>query len=358
MKKIIMLLTLAVFNICLSYAAVRTVSNHPAGGALYSNLEAAYNNSSNGDTLLIEGTDIPYFLPGCPAAPWVKSLTVIGIGFNPDKQIPKRAKIGTQGCASTFDFLITGSGSGSSFYGIEFTSGVGTSTTTALNNIVFEDCKFNVDFNFICTPTTNFAFRNCIFDGDNNANLLFGQCGTSATGIISNCVFDGYVSGNNSPLTAVVFEHCLFLSTTALPFTGVHYAIIKNNIFMNLFPDGTFYSTYENNLCRVAGTFPPSPANGNTASGNIEATDPLFVNTPAGSLYNTSHDYHLQAGSAAVGTGSDGTDLGVHGGFTGFSESGEVLINPIIRSMNILNTSVASNGTLNVQIHATKPDND
>jgi hypothetical protein len=172
-----------------------------------------------------------------------------------------------------------------------------------------------------------------------------------------------YASGELEPfpITAahLEFNHCLFLSTTGTQiFNNVYSAVIRNSIFMNRFPTGTFSSSYLNNLCRVAGTFPPSPSNGNTASGNIEAIDPLFVNTPVSSLYNTLQDYHLQAGSAAIGTGNDGTDIGVHGGFTGFSESGEVLINPIIRAMSILNTSVVSNGTLNVQIHATKPDSD
>jgi hypothetical protein len=107
----------------------------------------------------------------------------------------------------------------------------------------------------------------------------------------------------------------------------------------------------------VTGTFPPSPADGNTAAANIEATDPMFVNNPASSFYASSRDYHLQAGSPALAAANDGTEIGLHGGYAGFSEGGEVLINPIIRAMSILNTSVASNGTLNVQLHAAKPDN-
>ena len=126
---------------------------------------------------------------------------------------------------------------------------------------------------------------------------------------------------------------------------------------MNRFPTGTSNSTYLNNLCRVAGTFPPSPASGNTASGNIEASDPLFVNNPVNTLYGTARDYHLLAGSPALAAANDGTEIGLHGGYTGFSEQLEVLINPIVRAMSILNTTVASNGTLSVQLQATKPDN-
>lgn len=352
MKNLITTLITLCFFTHASFATVRTLSNHPAGGAQYTNLQAAYGASSNGDTLLIEGTDIEYVLGSCGSF-WSKSLTVIGIGFNPSKQIPKRTKIRHTDCYSVF--YIGSGGSGSSFYGIEFPNPVHVNSGP-LNNILFENCKFNAYFNFECNSTTNFAFRNCIFDANNALNLNFGNCTVSATGIVSNCVFDGFIEGNNSTLAAVNFEHCLFLSTGGTQiFNNVWYAQVLNNIFMNRFPAGTFNSNYQNNLCAVAGTFPPSPANGNTASGNIENTNPLFVNYTTGSLYSNLHDYDVQAGSTAINAATNGTDIGVHGGYTIFSESGETLINPIVRAMSILNSTVAPNGTLSVQLHATKP---
>jgi hypothetical protein len=63
----------------------------------------------------------------------------------------------------------------------------------------------------------------------------------------------------------------------------------------------------------------------------------------------------VQAGSVAIGNGSDLTDIGVHGGTSNFNESGEVLIAPIMRLLVINNTNVQPNGTLNVQVNATKP---
>jgi len=352
MKKTISLIAFFMLTAYAGFATVRTVSNHPAGGSQYTSLQTAYNASTNGDTLLIEGTDIPYFMTGCPFV-WAKSLTVIGIGFNPNKQLPKRTVIRNTDCDGVFH--IGSGGSGSSFYGIEFSHGVYVSNGP-LNNISFENCKFNVYFNFACNSTTNFAFRNCIFDNDNGLNLAFGQCNNAATGLVSNCVFDGYVEGNNCALAAVVFEHCIYFSTAGTQiFNNVRYADIRNNIFVNRFPTGSFSSNYQNNICAVAGTFPPSPANGNTASGNIENTNPLFTTYTSGAFYSSLHDYDVQAGSVANNAATNGTDIGVHGGYTNFSESGETLINPIIRAMTILNTSVSSNGTLNVQLHAAKP---
>jgi hypothetical protein len=353
MKTILTLFCLIAF-ITSGFATVRTVSNHPAGGAQYASLQAAFSAAVNGDTLLLEGTNIPYNLSNCNAD-WNKALTVIGIGFNPDKQLPKKTQISATPC---YDYLrITAGGSGSKFYGIEFITTIGTANQ-ALSNLVFENCKFNSHINFEAGPTTNFAFRNCIFDGDNQFNLKFGTSSASANGTVSNCVFDGYIEGGNSPLASVLIEHCLFLSSTLNAFSNLHYATISNNIFFNRFPGGTSNSTYLNNLCRVAGTFPPNPASGNTASGNIENTDPQFVSLPFSTLYNSTQDYQVQVGSAAINAASNGTDIGLHGGYTNFSERGEVLINGIIREMNILNTSVAPNGTLNVQLHAGVPHTD
>jgi len=336
-----------------SFATVRTVSNSPAGGAQFSNLEAAYTAAVSGDTLLIENTDIMYNLTECAA--YNKSLTFIGIGFNPSKQTPKRTKIGAGPCTGLFN--MNSSASGSKFYGIEFETMV--RAEQFINNMVFEDCKFNSTFNIQCGG--GFAavtFRNCVFDLNNIADVVMNCNTINMTGTFSNCVFDGYIDGANSPLATMTIEHCLFLSTNQVPFNNLLYATIKNNIFMNVFPGGTTNSTYENNICRVAGTFPPLPGQGNTGSGNISNTNPLLVNCPISTNYGASQDYHLQAGSPAIGTASDLTDIGIHGGTSGFSEQGEVLINPIIRSMSIVNSTVASNGTLNVQLHATKPDND
>ena len=117
---------------------------------------------------------------------------------------------------------------------------------------------------------------------------------------------------------------------------------------------GITASNFQSNISRLSATFPPA---GNTdLGGNQVGADPSFLTYTYGELYSPAHDYHLVTGSPAIGLASDGTDIGVHGGYTNFSELGEVLITPVIRSMNILNSTVAPNGTIHVQIEASKPD--
>ncbi|HJW30299.1 MAG TPA: hypothetical protein VJ508_13800, partial [Saprospiraceae bacterium] len=64
-----------------SFATVRTVSNHPLGGSQFATLDAAYNAAVNGDTLLLEGTNLIY----TKASAWAKALVVIGQGINTSK---------------------------------------------------------------------------------------------------------------------------------------------------------------------------------------------------------------------------------------------------------------------------------
>lgn len=356
MKTSIITLILSILFFQESFCTIRTVSNHSAGGAQYASLRAAYDAAVDNDTLLVEGTDIAYHLNNQCNFHWNKKLIVIGIGYNPNKQVAKRTKFQNTHCGSGDDWHFGFGASGSVFYGIEFLNH--TRCYETVNNIRFENCKFNVAFFFQDNaPSNSCSFINCVFDGNNVYNFRFPSGAQPVNCLISNCIFDGYIEGFLNPLLTVSIEHCLFLSTTAT-LSQMKYAQIENCIFLNSFPNSSQSNcNFENNLCGVAGTFPPAPANGNTASGNIENTSPMFVNCPPGSFYSATLDFHLQGGSPAIGTANNGTDMGVHGGYSGFSEQGETLINPIIRAMNILNTSVASNGTLNVQLHATKPDN-
>jgi len=351
MKKVQLFVLVFFILIGSSHATVRTVSNDPAGGAQYSSLQAAYNAAVNGDTLLLEGTNIDYGLTNA----WAKSLVVIGIGFNPQKQSPRLTRILN---ASGFGrFELAAGANGSKFYGIFFTGNYANQTihlNSTVSNILFENCKFLYSLILNNQSGSNWLFRNCIFDFDNSAVINFGGInGVYTNWLIANCVFDGYIEAYSNQFASIIITNSIFLSSTINAFNGLYFATISNNIFMNRLPGGAFNSSYLNNLCRVAGTFPTT--NGNISTNNIENQDPMFTTYTINQLYLTSHDYTLQSGSPAIATGTGGADIGVQGGGSGFSRFGEVLHNPIMRSVNIQNPFIAPNGTLNVDIQATKP---
>lgn len=348
--KVTFIAAIILFASFTSMAAVLTVSNNPLGGAQYSSLDAAYNAAANSDTLIIEGTDYVYFLAGYPAKMWDKQLTVIGSGFNTNKQNFKRTMFRNSDYHWVFPF--NSGGSGSSFHGIVFVNPV--MFEQNVNNLQFENCLFQNIFNLNNKLVNDLEFRNCVFDQNNDANIALSQ-NYSTTVSIYNCIFDGYIEGYNSFINVLIIDHCLFLSPSTAHFSSVNYASISNSIFMNLYPAGTTNCTYVNNICRVAGTLPPS---GNSGSGNLSNTDPLLASYTFGSLYSTAHDYDIQAGSPCELAGSDGTDIGVHGGASNFSEQGEPLIAPVVRSVIITTPVVSANGTLSVDVTASKPAED
>ncbi|MBL7754934.1 MAG: hypothetical protein JNM44_10700 [Chitinophagaceae bacterium] len=336
-------------------ATVRTVTNDGSGGSQYSSLLAAYNAAVNGDTLLLEGTNVQYnnYAGSIPNSPWNKSLTVIGIGFNPQKDHPRKTRIGNNAHTSYIaaGFYIGASGSGSRFYGIDFAVNVLSYGT--LTNVLFEDCDFNGNYSFEGYSASGIAFVNCIFDADNANNVLVGGTGNSLTNVqFINCLFDGQINGSGNSIGGMLFDHCLFLNTAA-PFTGLQNALVKNSIFMNASPSAS-NSSWINNISTQATVF--HTGSGNSGSGNLYSTNPNFVNYTLGTFYANNHDYNVQSGSPAIGAANDGTDIGIHGGYSKFHESGEVLITPIIRSMTINQSNAAPGGTINVNIHASKPN--
>lgn len=347
MKKLTLLLAISAFVAGNLFATTRTVSNHPNGGAQYATLATAYAASSNGDTLLLEGTDINYAHTS-GSNPWSKNLTVIGIGFNPSKTLPKKSKIAGN---SFLPFVLGTGGDNSTFYGIEFVYGV--NYLNYPSNYSFYNCTFDNPFS---GPAINFLFVNCIFKYETNNSTT--SCISS---VVSNCnfvscVFNGILTLNHFG-SITNLDHCLFLhNTSGNTLIYGDYLNIQNSIFL-----GAGHSqlasgnniNFSNNVFSLNVTLPPLGGS-NTANSNLTGVNPNFIifNSSNG-LYSPQDDYHLQAGSPAIGAGINGSDIGPHGSASNFSETGEVLIAPIVRS---LSTSVGAGNTLNINVNATKPN--
>jgi hypothetical protein len=339
-----------VISILNAAATVLTVSNHVLGGAQYANMQSAINAASNFDSLIVEGSLTVYDMDYLS-----KPLVVIGQGLNTQKQNFKQTKFGkgSSGPGSAGSYSMTGGSSGSKFYGINFFIDASSSSnpvqalTIGASNLLFENCMFD---RLVYVSGNNITFKNCIFIQPGELRL---------TGVISNilfmnCVFNGQIYGGSSGETQIVtIDHSLLLSTGAC-FVDCLGFDIRNNIFMNTTGvSGITSGTFQNNLCRNSFTFPPAMNTNN--GGNLTGTDPLFTTYTFGEMYSPSQDYHLQLGSPATGAASDATEIGVHGGLTKFSETMEPLILPVVRSMNVTNFTVAPNGTINIQISASKP---
>ena len=87
--------------------------------------------------------------------------------------------------------------------------------------------------------------------------------------------------------------------------------------------------------------------------------DPLFVNENGDFFFDEAEDYHLSGGSPGKNMGTDGTDIGLYGGIYSWPEGN---LTPYIYSpfpsvpqiieMNIENSAVPIDGTINVNLKA------
>ena len=350
MKNLWITICILIFSYVAVQAATYTVSNKAGFDADYTSLQSAHNGASNGDTLLIQGTAILYRMDNYQY--FNKKLVIIGSGLFADQTLHKRTRIASN---SWGRFILTAGASGAQFFGVDFVSEVEIDQTTI--NVLFENCQFNGPLDLSEGATDNLVVRNCIFNQNNSSNIIMHQS-AAKTVVFDNCVFDGYIQGSNNSVLDATFNHCLFHRQNGASFINFPSAlIVRNSIFLadTTFATGSSGCTFDNNLSINGGTLPPT---GNNGSSNLTNADPLFKNYTSGQHFSSVHDYDVQGGSPVVGAASDGTDIGIHGGYTYYSKYGEVLIVPMIRSIEILNSSVRSGGTLNVHVKASKPHSD
>ena len=128
--------------------------------------------------------------------------------------------------------------------------------------------------------------------------------------------------------------------------------VVENNIFYAAYPTGGSGCAFTKNIGYMC---PDMPGTGNIGSGNMNSTNPLFVNFPLlGAAFSWSYDFHLQATSPGKNAGTDGTDIGIYGGMLPLEPG----TNPHFPQMMTLTlpsgSSVPAGGTLNVHFTAKK----
>jgi hypothetical protein len=319
-------------------ATIRTVDNTINAGAQYTTLQAAYNSASDGDTLMVTGSAIQYQLS---SGAWDKDLVVIGSGFNSPKQLFNDVKFGS----GYFDLADS-----SIFLGIRFTNNV--RFTDPVSGLYFESCRFDGEIGSNGNNVSNITILNCVFTNSaSNLNIYNSDC---ASVLLSHCVLSGTINGSNNLYNyGVVVDHCVFLNNTSC-FVNVYNIIVSNCIFngTNIPIAGVYNSSFNHNLVHdnISNYW---ATNGNTSTNNIENQDPLFVNV-ASSTWATSMNFHLQNGSPAIGSGTSGSDMGLHEIGSSFSNYGEPFNIPVIRRMDIQNQNVPQNGNVNVKVRSTK----
>jgi hypothetical protein len=327
-------LTLAVALATTAHATVFTVSNDPATPAQYTDVQAAHDAASPGDTLLVKASTSSYG--------WLyldRPLTVIGEGYN------------TDGPYTSISGVQTWPGSdGSNFIGFRayfYLAGNG-----PISNVLIERCGGSVYGGNYSYGVTGLIVKHCVIDGD----VALYNC---TQVLITNNLIIGQIYGSTAP--SVSIQNNVFMSNGGNVLLSIQNAVVSNNIFYGSSPSQDGYGVtncaFNNNISfGTSDDDLPPTGTGNVGSGNQQGVDPLFVNVPD-FYWAPSYDLHLQAGSPGIGAGTDGTDIGLYGGGFPLNVPLDGLPRlPQVTQFNLLNTSIGEGGSLNVQVQGAKHD--
>jgi len=337
MKTVLTLMCIA-FLAGTSSATITTVSNNANSPGQFTDLQAAINAATNGDTLYIHGSPTSYgdiYLN--------RTLTLIGPGYNPQKDLPLHATInvlhldsvaGLRGCSN------------SNIMGMAINYIQNTAPPFRFDNILVTLNRI-AQVNLAPALSTNIVFSQNVIDhfySFSNVNnvIIKNNIIYNATATFSNCQ------------SVLITNNLYFHVTPSTNFVIQDFATISNNIFLNVHPN-TNFSTFNNNLIFNSGN-DVLPYGNNTGSGNLNGQVPIFVNDGGGNYngINLSYDYHLTAASPGHNGGTDGTDIGPFGGIDPMVDLTGTPPVPQIKNFNINNTVVLPNAPLDIYVKAKK----
>jgi len=337
------ILSLALCIPIISYGNVLTVDNSSSSPGQYTNMSAAYNAASNGDTIYVRGS-----LHSYGSITLKKKLIIIGAGYNPS---PSNT-FPTVFDNITFSKISTSNNaSGSEIYGVKVKSSgkisiSGTTYSGNIYNIRVERCQAKVE----TKSCSGVKLINNILD-------LYIRDYTNGNTIVNNNIITNISFSSTYNSNSITFDHNLFTSGASSIFL---YCIVKNSIFYGTTPgNSATHTTFANNMAYASAndTFDIT-TNSNSGYNNLDHTNPNFVSVSS-TTFSLFYDYHLQSGSAGINAATDGSNLGIYGGLypfpsggasgSGFQTSQEPSI-PQIYEFNIQNKNIQPSDTLSINI--------
>ncbi len=312
-------------------ATIRRVNNNVGvqlvPNLVYDTFKSAHDDSSPGDTIYIEPSNSNYtFTDGIS-----KRLVIIGNGYNvgantglisPLPQDTFESKVlGLESPNGNF-FKIKAGAENSLIIGLSFQNSV----IIESGSVVLERCQW--------LPNTNLRL--------NSNNNLLKSCFTKQFG-----TFQGAISGTGQNNT---IENCI-LGDGVANLVGLvvsqcfidEISNVTNGTFTNCIVHGSISGTNNTfaHCLKIGGTFPTPGINNNIE--NILLADVFVVANPLSGNGTQDKDYRLKVGSAAIGTGFGGVDMGAFGGATPYRLSGQPAV-PVIKNLFLNATGSTASG--------------
>ena len=347
MKNLIFLFLISVWSS--SYAQRILIAdnnlNAPQGDDVFPTAQQAVDAAVDGDIVQIAPSDTNY-----GDIVISKSVTILGIGYNPNKDSPYLSALnnidlsGPEASGTILSGLIT------NVINLVTDTGVPYSQ----NEVTIQSCRLNRVVQNTNNIVSNLLLTKCIINNSGGSfavPIALAFDSNILTSEISNNIIDGYRGGVNaigsvSAGNFTVIRNNLFIGPNNVNYTFafqyLQNCIVSNNIFFGRSPWSVSNgisenNTYSNNLSFGMNPTMPPPSTGtgsNTGTGNIENTDPMFTSIALGSIWDFAFDITLQPGSPAIGSGTDATDLGILGGSEPFVNYGTGSPIPVIRQLN------------------------
>jgi hypothetical protein len=305
-------------------------------------LAIAIDSAQSGDTLYIVGSPTSYGTSATPDT-LTKNLTLIGNGFNNSLNTT---------C------VIYPLARGSNFYGLSVLFASHLPDSTAL---------FRCSFNFLSgndTIGSNTHIAQCYYNASSQGfiGLLFGN---SYNVLIENSVFTyivGNVAQNTSGTSAsVTFRNCIIGNASNTGGVALTNSFFYNSILLFTSGGSNIYgnnNTYTNCLLSDYNSASLPLGYGNTyVSCDTFPTSPGFISVANEQDILLSDNCGLQAGSALLGGGANGTDIGLTGGTFPFDfvRDGKG-VSPTLSYFYLSNSTVPLGSNLYLNLKAVKTD--
>ncbi len=290
-------------------AKIWIVDSNPGSASKdFTNLQAAHDGASVGDSLYLIGSGVSYITTTVTI---MKRLVILGPGYflnNPDTQVSLLSAflLLETGLCGSDAIIFAGGSEGSVVSGLTIFGSI----TLSVNNILLRRNRMSAPIAGGCPkPLVTVAASNIII-GQNyfTATVVggsYGQCiginpGFSTIRIINNYLFNNGGGFENVRSSGSGLE---VSNNTSNSHFNVTNALVQNNIFYAGGVLSATTSVIRNNIHHTNGL--------PTDNGNINNVLPTTIFIGTGT---TDGQWKLKTGSPALGTGFDGTDMGMYGG--------------------------------------------